>query len=209
MSPLKGTDTAPTSRSHVDGRGKAGWPTGREPYGHGVAVVVVGVTPDRGAWASHAQGEGHQGGGRRAGKEARCRRLTCPTARRLESGVLGNLHAPFGGGPTEKDRAYGTSPEAYPTFLVHAFSIAIWHPERQETVRTRKVASTPLPPDPGRAHPRLRRCRLNSDPHGGRVDALLRQSGPIVPVRVPAGRGWPVQECRFAQAWACYCIAGG
>ncbi len=68
MTALTGTDGAPPSHSDVDGRGKAGWPTGREPYGHGVAVVVVGVTPDRGAWESHAQGEGHQVGDTTAGK---------------------------------------------------------------------------------------------------------------------------------------------
>ena len=29
-------------------------------YGDGVLVVVVGVTPDQGAWESHVQGEGAQ-----------------------------------------------------------------------------------------------------------------------------------------------------
>jgi hypothetical protein len=33
---------------------------GREPYGDGVLVVVVGVTTHQGAWESHAQGEGAQ-----------------------------------------------------------------------------------------------------------------------------------------------------
>ena len=46
MTARKGTDGAPTSRSHVDGRGNAGWPTGREPQGHGGARVVVGATPE-------------------------------------------------------------------------------------------------------------------------------------------------------------------
>ena len=64
------TEGAPTSRSHVDDRGEAGWPTGREPYGHGGAVVVGGVTPDQGARESRAQGAGQQVGDRRAGKEA-------------------------------------------------------------------------------------------------------------------------------------------
>ena len=31
MPALTGADGAPTSRSHVSDRGKAGWPTGREP----------------------------------------------------------------------------------------------------------------------------------------------------------------------------------
>ena len=44
MRPLEGTDGAPTARSDVDDRGKAGWPTGREREGHGGAVVVAGVT---------------------------------------------------------------------------------------------------------------------------------------------------------------------
>ncbi len=66
---------------------KAGWPTGREPQGHGGAVVVVGVTPDQGAWESHAQGEGHQADGRGAGREARCRAPTCATTRPPESRV--------------------------------------------------------------------------------------------------------------------------
>ena len=70
MSLLKGADGAPTARSDVDDRGKTGWPTGREPDGHGGAVVVVGVTPDRGARESRAQGEGHQVGGKKAGREA-------------------------------------------------------------------------------------------------------------------------------------------
>lgn len=35
-------------------------PTGREPYGNGVLVVVAGVTPRRGEWESHSQGEGEQ-----------------------------------------------------------------------------------------------------------------------------------------------------
>jgi len=40
-STLKGMNGAPTSRSHVQHHQNAGWPTGREPQGHG-AIVVVG-----------------------------------------------------------------------------------------------------------------------------------------------------------------------
>src|SRR6266849_2113984 len=40
-STLKGMNGAPTSRSHVQPHRNAGWPTGREPQGHG-AIVVVG-----------------------------------------------------------------------------------------------------------------------------------------------------------------------
>jgi len=37
-----------------------GWPTGRESYGHGVLVVVVGVTPHQGERESRSQGEAGQ-----------------------------------------------------------------------------------------------------------------------------------------------------
>lgn len=37
-----------------------GSPTGREPYGDGVSIVVAGVTTCHGTWESHAQGEGRQ-----------------------------------------------------------------------------------------------------------------------------------------------------
>jgi hypothetical protein len=39
----------------------AGSPTGREPYGDGVPVVVDGVTPVQGARESRVQGQGGQG----------------------------------------------------------------------------------------------------------------------------------------------------
>ncbi|CAA9237597.1 MAG: hypothetical protein AVDCRST_MAG93-1165 [uncultured Chloroflexia bacterium] len=49
MKPLKGTNEAPTACSDVVQRGKAGWPTGGDPYGHGVAVVVrTGESPVHG-----------------------------------------------------------------------------------------------------------------------------------------------------------------
>jgi hypothetical protein len=35
-------------------------PTGREPHGDGVLIVVAGVTTRRGGWESHPQGEGAQ-----------------------------------------------------------------------------------------------------------------------------------------------------
>jgi len=37
-----------------------GSPVGREPYGDGVPVVVVGVTPHQGVRESRKQGEGEQ-----------------------------------------------------------------------------------------------------------------------------------------------------
>ena len=39
---VKGSNGAPTSRSDVYRSGNAGWPTGRESYGHGAPVVVGG-----------------------------------------------------------------------------------------------------------------------------------------------------------------------
>jgi hypothetical protein len=38
----------PTSVYDVHGRRNAGWPTGGDAYGHGILVVVDGVTPIRG-----------------------------------------------------------------------------------------------------------------------------------------------------------------
>jgi len=37
-----------------------GWPTGRESQGHGVVVVVVGVTSHRGERESRLQGDARQ-----------------------------------------------------------------------------------------------------------------------------------------------------
>jgi len=45
------------------GDGNTGWPMAREDQGHGVAVVVVGVTAHRGARERRAQGEARQVGG--------------------------------------------------------------------------------------------------------------------------------------------------
>ena len=38
----------PTSVYDVHGIRKTGWPTGGDAYGHGVLMVVVGVTPHQG-----------------------------------------------------------------------------------------------------------------------------------------------------------------
>src|SRR3954451_3079773 len=46
----------PTSRWHVRRRRTAGWPTGRERYGHGVPVVVAGVTTCQGGRENRAAG---------------------------------------------------------------------------------------------------------------------------------------------------------
>jgi hypothetical protein len=50
----------PTSRSIRTTKTNAGSPTGREPYGDGVPIVVVGVTSHLGGRESRSQGEGAQ-----------------------------------------------------------------------------------------------------------------------------------------------------
>jgi hypothetical protein len=47
----------PTSVSDVQRIRNAGWPTGGDAYGHGILVVVVGVTPHQGERESRSQGE--------------------------------------------------------------------------------------------------------------------------------------------------------
>ena len=42
---------------YVQRKGNSGSPKGREPYGDGVPVVVVGVTPHRGERESRLQGQ--------------------------------------------------------------------------------------------------------------------------------------------------------
>jgi len=50
----------PTSRSIRTTKTNAGSPTGREPYGDGVPIVVVGATSHQGGRESRPQGEGAQ-----------------------------------------------------------------------------------------------------------------------------------------------------
>lgn len=50
----------PTSRSIRTTKTNAGSPVGREPYGDGVPIVVVGVTSHQGGRESRQQGEGAQ-----------------------------------------------------------------------------------------------------------------------------------------------------
>ena len=50
----------PTSRSTRTTKTNAGSPVGREPYGDGVPIVVVGVTSHQGGRESRPQGEGAQ-----------------------------------------------------------------------------------------------------------------------------------------------------
>ncbi len=47
----------PTLVYHVSYIRNAGWPTGRESYGHGVPMVVDGVTSIQGERESRSQGE--------------------------------------------------------------------------------------------------------------------------------------------------------
>jgi len=57
MQSHNGTNGSPKSvaKKHVR---NTGLPTGREPYGNGATIVVVGVTPHQGSWESQLQGEG-------------------------------------------------------------------------------------------------------------------------------------------------------
>ena len=60
-SPLKGTDRDAYVTLDTSGAERnSGWPTGREPYGHGGSVVVAGVTPCHGGRESRLQGEAAQ-----------------------------------------------------------------------------------------------------------------------------------------------------
>ena len=52
----------PTSVYDVSLDRKTGWPMGGDAYGHGVLIVVVGVTPHRGGRESRLQGEAGQAG---------------------------------------------------------------------------------------------------------------------------------------------------
>jgi hypothetical protein len=57
-SPLKETDQAAYVTLDTSGaEGNSGWPTGREPHGHGARIVVAGVTTGRGVRESRTQGE--------------------------------------------------------------------------------------------------------------------------------------------------------
>ncbi len=61
MSSLKGTDWAAyVTLDTSSAKGNAGSPTGREPHGDGVSVVVVGATSHQGGRESRPQGEGTQ-----------------------------------------------------------------------------------------------------------------------------------------------------
>src|SRR5512132_3497435 len=57
---IKEMSGTPTSRSDVRQRRTRDQPTGREPYGDGVPIVVVGATTHQGGRESRPQGEGAQ-----------------------------------------------------------------------------------------------------------------------------------------------------
>jgi hypothetical protein len=58
--PIQGNERDTYVALYVSKAGTAGSPTGREPYGDGVPIVVVGVTTDQGRRESRLQGEGGQ-----------------------------------------------------------------------------------------------------------------------------------------------------
>jgi len=60
---FKETNRTPKSRYIRTAGTNVGSPTGREPYGDGVPIVVVRVTPHQGGRESRQQGEGAQATG--------------------------------------------------------------------------------------------------------------------------------------------------
>ncbi len=60
MTSLKAMSWEPTSRSDVPSGRNMGWPKARECYGHGVVIVVVGVTSHQGEREIRSQGEARQ-----------------------------------------------------------------------------------------------------------------------------------------------------
>jgi hypothetical protein len=118
---IKEMSGAPKSRSDVQQRRTRDQPTGREPHGDGVPIVVVRFTPHQGGRESRPQGEGAQATGyRRPGGMRNAERrngIRCPTAsnRGMVAGEPGELKGSrrvweggVGKGPTR-----GTSPAPY------------------------------------------------------------------------------------------------
>ena len=85
----KGMNRAPNSCSDVDQVGKTGSPTGREPQGDRVPIVVGGRE-------SRPQGEGGQVARVRRGEVCVMQRCCPPDPEPLESRMLGNLPVRFG-----------------------------------------------------------------------------------------------------------------
>src|SRR5262249_34446603 len=95
----------PTLCSYVLKRRNAGWPKRGDPDGHGAWIVLVGLTTDWGGQESWPQGEAKQVLGASSLRGARDalsqnkRKAHRKREQALESAVLGNSHAAFGGGP--------------------------------------------------------------------------------------------------------------
>src|ERR671917_1190754 len=99
-------------------RTNVGSPKGREPYGDGGPVVVVGITPYQGRRESRLQGQGGQvigysnnpGGMRNA---ERRNGAGCPPSHR-RAGRSETIISGSGGGRREQDHSNGTSPDGLP-----------------------------------------------------------------------------------------------
>ena len=59
--PNEGSERDTYNPLYVSHELNSGFPTDREVYGNGAAIVLVGVTPDQGAEESSAQGKAWQG----------------------------------------------------------------------------------------------------------------------------------------------------
>ena len=126
---VKGSNGAPTSRSDVHCFGNAGWPTGRESYGHGAPIVVGGrkgsdppsttgkpATGRRGSRRKLARARGATPTGRAGASETQPRRyvrcvkpnrswgsfVNSSEMRHWRAGCDRKTHAQFGKGPKEK-----------------------------------------------------------------------------------------------------------
>ncbi len=60
MRPIKSRTDTLSYPKNVIKDWTAGWPKGREPYGHGDPIVVGEVTLTPGGWENQLQGEGGQ-----------------------------------------------------------------------------------------------------------------------------------------------------
>ena len=129
---VKGSNGAPTSRSDVYRSGNAGWPTGRESYGHGAPIIVGGrkgtdppsttgkpATGRRGSRRKLARARGATPTGRAGASETQPRRyVRCvkpnrswgsfvnSEMRRWRAGCDRKTHAQFGKGPKEKGQKW-------------------------------------------------------------------------------------------------------
>ena len=113
----------PTSCSDVRQRRTAGWPTAGDRQGHGVPVVVVGVTSHQGGQERWLQGKGAQVV--TTDTPSRYAKCESPKGWYRSSSLEGcdhwkaqcgdKSHAAFGEGLTEKDCSRSTSPAAYST----------------------------------------------------------------------------------------------